>query len=470
MVYNRFKGFKKFYYLTLVVILSVFFWLYLGITVATMAMLHSNQGYDWGRYLFYQIAAILGLLWGSLDAGKVNDQITRGDLLASHALALRHVAYIAGAILLVLVLLKDAGISRLFLFSFLPLLYLVFLVAHSSLPKLMLRTLFSDRHERRVLLVGSQEKARAMKLWCEQTAELGLDISNFLEDSYQFHGAATLPGSADLARLERTIRQERIQQIIVLEIPQDQNDLKEIAKLSDRLGIRLLVVNNLSELFKRPISYFNLYGVEFIGVREEPLEEPINRLIKRGLDLAISVPVVVFILPPLMLLVAILHRLQSPGPLFYQQTRAGFSRERFRILKFRTMHPKSRSGKQATANDSRVFRAGRWLRRTSLDEFPQFINVLRGEMSVVGPRPHMLIHDRKFCEALQTYLVRSFVKPGITGLAQVRGFRGEVTSQEAISERVKYDAFYLEFWSIWRDLQILFETIKQIFHPPRSDY
>lgn len=282
--------------------------------------------------------------------------------------------------------------------------------------------------------------------------------------------ARNLPESADLGRLERTIRQDRIQQIILLELPPDQNHLEEIVKLTDRLGIRLLVVNNLSEIFKRPISYFSLYGVEFIGVREEPLEEPINRLIKRSIDLAISIPVVLFILPPLMLLVAILHRLQSPGPLFYRQTRAGFSRERFRILKFRTMHPKVRSGKQATFNDARVFQAGRWLRRTSLDEFPQFINVLRGEMSVVGPRPHMLVHDRKFCEALQTYLVRSFVKPGITGLAQVRGLRGEVTSQEAISERVRYDAFYLEFWSVWRDLQILFETIKQIFYPPTSAY
>jgi lipopolysaccharide/colanic/teichoic acid biosynthesis glycosyltransferase len=134
------------------------------------------------------------------------------------------------------------------------------------------------------------------------------------------------------------------------------------------------------------------------------------------------------------------------------------------------MHPALRSGKQATANDARVFPAGRWLRRTSLDEFPQFINVLRGEMSIVGPRPHMLMHERKFCQALETYLVRSFVKPGITGLAQVRGFRGEVTSQEAISERVKYDALYLEFWSIWQDLHIVFETIRQIFNPPTSAY
>jgi exopolysaccharide biosynthesis polyprenyl glycosylphosphotransferase len=467
MVYNRYKGFKKFYYLTLVVILSLCFWTCLGLT---MALFHSKEPYDWGHYLSYQITATLGLLGASINSNKLNAEITRSDLLASHIVALRNAAYIGGAILLAMVLLKDAGISRLFLFSFLPLLYLVFLVTHLTLPKMLVRTLFSDRHERRVLLVGSPAKVREMKLWCQQTAELGLDVANLLEDSEQVLGAPNLPESVDLDRLERTIRHEKIQQIILLELPPDQSHLEKIIQLSDRLGIRLLVVNNLPEIFKRPISYFSLYGVEFIGVREEPLEEPINRLTKRGLDLAISIPVVVFILPPLMLLVAILHRLQSPGPLFYRQTRAGFSRERFRILKFRTMHTKARSGKQATSNDSRVFRAGRWLRRTSLDEFPQFINVLRGEMSVVGPRPHMLIHDRKFCAALQTYLVRSFVKPGITGLAQVRGFRGEVTSQEAISERVKYDASYLEFWSIWRDLQILFETIKQIFHPPTSAY
>jgi exopolysaccharide biosynthesis polyprenyl glycosylphosphotransferase len=466
MVYNRFKGFKKFYYLTLALILIVLFWTYLGVT---MASFHSNDPYDWGRYVFYQITALLGLVWASLNSSKFNSEITRCDLLGSHIIALRNVAYIAGAILLVLVLLKDAGISRLFLFSFLPLLYLIFLLAHLSLPKVLLRKLFSDRHERRVLLVGSPERLQEMKLWCGQTAELGLDISNFSEAS-QFRGMSDLPGVANLERLERTIRQDRIQQIILLELPRDQNDLGDLVKLSDRLGIRLLVVNNLPELFKRPISYFSLYGVEFIGVREEPLEEPINRLIKRGLDLAISIPIVLFVLPPLMLLVAILHRLQSPGPLFYRQTRGGFSRERFRILKFRTMQPKVRSGKQATSNDTRVFPAGRWLRRTSLDEFPQFINVLRGEMSVVGPRPHMIIHERRFCQALESYFVRSFVKPGITGLAQVRGLRGEVTSQEAISERARYDALYLEFWSIWRDLKILVETVKQIFHPPTSAY
>ena len=467
MVYNRFKGFKKFYYLALVVILVAFFWIYLGLS---MAAFHSNDTLDWVHYLFFQITGVLGLFWSSLNSSKINEEITRCDLVGSHNMAFRSVAYVAGAILLVLVLLKDPSISRLFLFTFLPLLYLIFLISHRILPKLLLRTLFSDRQQHRVLMVGPAEKAREMRLWCQQTAELGLDVANFLDGSSELSGVANLAPAADLEGLERTIRQKRIQQIILLELPRNPNELEQIVKLSDRLGIRLLVVNNLIEVFKRPVSYFSLYGVEFIGVREEPLEEPINRLVKRGLDLAISIPVVLFVLPPLMLLVAILHRLQSPGPLFYRQTRAGFSRARFRILKFRTMHPKVRSGKQATANDARVFRAGRWLRRTSLDEFPQFINVLRGEMSVVGPRPHMLIHERKFHQALQSYLVRSFVKPGITGLAQVRGFRGEVTSPEAITERVRYDAYYLEFWSIWRDLQILLETVRQIFHPPTSAY
>src|ERR1700730_8741523 len=203
MVYNRYKGFKKFYYLTLIAVLSLCFWLCLGLT---MAMFHSNDPFDWEHYLFYQLTAGLGLLWASINSHKLNDAITRSDLLASHIVALRNVAYIAGAILLAMVVLKDAGISRLFLFSFLPFLYLAFFIAHLTLPKVLVRTLFSDRHERRVLLVGSHRKVREMKLWCQQTAELGLDVANLLEDSEQVLGAPNLPESVDLDRLERTIR------------------------------------------------------------------------------------------------------------------------------------------------------------------------------------------------------------------------------------------------------------------------
>jgi exopolysaccharide biosynthesis polyprenyl glycosylphosphotransferase len=467
MVYNRVRGLKNAYYLVLALVLAASFWSYLYILVIT---LNTSDSYNYGQYVVYQATALAGLGLAALNSQKLNGKILRCDLIGSHYLALRNVLFVAGAILLLLVLFKDPQISRLFLFTYLPLLYLIFFYAHRHIPHFLMRTFFSERHQQKALLVGPLEKALEMKDWCKQTAELGLDISNLVESPTTQGEFVLLDQSNNLALLERTISRGRIQQLILLELPREQKTLQEIARLCNRLGTRLLVVNNLSELFHHPVSFFNLYGFDFISFREEPLEEPVNRVLKRAFDVAISLPVVLFILPPLMLVVAILQRLQSPGPLFYRQTRAGFSRSPFRILKFRTMSPKARSSKQATNNDARVFAAGRWLRRTSLDELPQFINVLWGDMSIVGPRPHMLIHDRKFCRALESYLVRSYVKPGITGLAQIRGYRGEVTTEKDISERVRYDTNYLEFWSIWRDIWIVLETIKQIFRPPSSAY
>jgi lipopolysaccharide/colanic/teichoic acid biosynthesis glycosyltransferase len=165
------------------------------------------------------------------------------------------------------------------------------------------------------------------------------------------------------------------------------------------------------------------------------------------------------------------QRLQSPGPLFYQQTRSGRDNQPFRIIKFRTMHlTRSGQGQQATQGDARVFAFGRFLRRTSLDEIPQFINVLRGEMSVVGPRPHMILHNRRFCRVFEAYQVRAFVKPGITGMAQVRGCRGEAKTDEDIRTRVQSDIEYVENWSIWRDIAIILETVRQIVFPPDTAY
>jgi len=192
---------------------------------------------------------------------------------------------------------------------------------------------------------------------------------------------------------------------------------------------------------------------------------------KRALDLAISIPVLLFILPVLSLAVWLSQRLQSPGSLFYSQIRAGLQNEKFTIIKFRTM--KTNHGevsKQATDHDDRIFPAGRFLRRFSIDEIPQFFNVLRGEMSVVGPRPHLIEHNRQFAEALENYHSRAFVKPGITGLAQVRGFRGETKTREDIRQRLESDLIYLENWSLLLDLGIIMRTVWQVCFPPWTAY
>tara|TARA_B100000614_G_C14335875_1_gene406779 strand:- start:202 stop:705 length:504 start_codon:yes stop_codon:yes gene_type:complete len=165
---------------------------------------------------------------------------------------------------------------------------------------------------------------------------------------------------------------------------------------------------------------------------------------------------------------------QSPGPLFFKQERSGQRGRKFQILKFRSMHDRgadrSREGEQAKPGDDRVYTFGEFLRKSSIDEFPQFINVLLGNMSAIGPRPHMIQHDDEFSEQVNIYRTRHFVKPGITGLAQCKGFRGEVTELLLIEERVRYDLQYIRNWSIWLDLWIVFKTVLQVIKPPKSAY
>jgi lipopolysaccharide/colanic/teichoic acid biosynthesis glycosyltransferase len=189
---------------------------------------------------------------------------------------------------------------------------------------------------------------------------------------------------------------------------------------------------------------------------------------------ALSMAVVVPILPPLMLWVWVMQRFQAPGRLFFTQERTGYGQRPFRMIKFRSMYEaKSDAGqesKQARRGDDRVYPFGRFLRRTSLDEFPQFLNALKGDMSIVGPRPHMVAHDQEFSHQLKGYRTRFFVKPGITGLAQCHGCRGEITDPVLLTRRVEHDLTYVTQWSIWLDLQITLRTVWQVLFPPKTAY
>ena len=215
-------------------------------------------------------------------------------------------------------------------------------------------------------------------------------------------------------------------------------------------------------------------GHTFYSLQEEPLEDPMNLLAKRVFDIALSLPVVVFVLPPLCLWVWAMQRIQAPGRLLFVQNRAGLRRNEFRIFKFRSMRDTASEAAheavQARKGDDRIYPFGHFLRKSSLDEFPQFLNVLRGEMSIVGPRPHMPAHDVEFSRYYKSYRTRHFAKPGITGLAQTRGYRGEITDPALLKERVQSDIFYITNWSFWLDLQITLKTGWQILRPPKSAY
>src|SRR5699024_8491757 len=206
------------------------------------------------------------------------------------------------------------------------------------------------------------------------------------------------------------------------------------------------------------------YGVlPIISLRKIAVDESLNKIVKRAFDIIMSLLVLVGILSWLTPLLAILIKLDSRGPVFFKQKRNGLDYQEFYCYKFRSMHPNLTADlHQVSRGDQRITRVGRFLRKTSLDELPQFLNVLFGDMSVVGPRPHMVSHTHMYAEKIDKFMVRHFIKPGITGLAQVSGYRGEVETEKDIINRVKYDIFYLENWSLFLDLKIIFLTIYNI--------
>ncbi|MBC9878346.1 undecaprenyl-phosphate glucose phosphotransferase [Bradyrhizobium sp. INPA01-394B] len=245
----------------------------------------------------------------------------------------------------------------------------------------------------------------------------------------------------------------------------DWNELPMLRKLGPYLRavpqpIRLLPDDPVADLVTRP--FLPVSGTVAVEIQRPPLSI-LERLQKRCLDVGVALFALV-LLTPLILTVAVLIKLDSPGAVIFRQSRRGFNGKPFEIWKFRTMTvcENGETIRQATKRDARITRIGRFLRMTSIDELPQLWNVLRGEMSLVGPRPHALAHDNYYDELISNYVYRHHMKPGLTGWAQVNGFRGETPTIDLMEKRVEYDVWYVGNWSIWLDLKILARTASSV--------
>jgi exopolysaccharide biosynthesis polyprenyl glycosylphosphotransferase len=476
MLLHRIRGLWNAYHGFLAVVLTVVFWTCLVFT----AVVFRNITEEYPHFILYNLAGIVGLVISAIRGRSAAARLLAGGFVECHTLALKQTVYVGVTILVVFVAAMDPEVSRFVKLSllggFLGILYVVFLLCHLLVPKRLADALFSsEEYEQRTLLIGPVEKARGISKWIEETAAFGFGLKGSVrtdDDEEEESRILHVSRVSDVSMLERIIRNEGIKQILLLEIPLDPEALGLVVNAANKAGVRLLVVNNLDEIFNHDITLFNLHDKRFIGLRDEPLEDPVSRILKRTMDLAFSLPVVLFVLPPLCLVVKIFQVMQSPGPLFYRQTRAGLGNRPFRIFKFRTMRidREDTSSKQATAGDPRIYPMGRILRKTSLDEIPQFLNVFFGDMSVVGPRPHMIIHNRRFSEIMDKYHVRTFAKPGITGLAQMSGYRGEAKNDEDVIERAKLDIKYIEDWSLPLDFWIILKTMLQVVKPPKTAY
>ncbi|GAA4918149.1 undecaprenyl-phosphate glucose phosphotransferase [Mucilaginibacter defluvii] len=239
-------------------------------------------------------------------------------------------------------------------------------------------------------------------------------------------------------------------------------EAKKIERLmleADKNLIRFKFIPDYYDYGIKPTLIQSFGHIPVISIRPEPLENILNRAIKRFFDIGFSLFIILFVFSWLFPILAIIIKMQSKGPVFFVQARSGRDNKSFNCYKFRSMKVNNDSDKkQATKDDDRVTKIGKFMRKTSLDELPQFFNVLIGNMSVVGPRPHMLKHTEEYSALIDRFMVRHFLKPGITGWAQVRGLRGETKTTEDMMARVEADVWYLENWSFLLDMKIIFLT------------
>lgn len=316
---------------------------------------------------------------------------------------------------------------------------------------------------RKVLIIGYNELSR--KLVRNLTGfNKSIEVVGYCDEE-QLRNDNGLPYMGSLITCIEHSMLNGINEIYCTISPEQNNIIYEIAEEAERNFIRFKFVPDFRMFIDRSVHVDFSHDIPVLSYRPDPLEDFAGRIKKRSFDIVFSTLIIFFVLSWLVPIIAILIKLNSRGPVFFKQLRSGKSNRPFLCYKFRSLRMnKEADSKQVTKDDDRFTRVGKFLRKTSLDELPQFFNVFWGEMSVVGPRPHMLKHTEEYSNIVTPYMLRHFVKPGVTGWAQIHGYRGEIKEHEQLRKRIEYDIYYMENWSMWLDLRIIILTVYHVFH------
>lgn len=323
-----------------------------------------------------------------------------------------------------------------------------------------------------LIIVGDGPAAEEIFQYCEDQTVRGYRFCGVFNDT-PIDGPLNARRVGDVESAKAFALQNKID-IVYCALPGTRrSDITDLMEFCERNTIRFRVIPSADSF----IPVVKTSGLEFHGavpvskIRHEPLDKASNRRLKRAFDIVFSLGVILFIFTWLFPILAILVKLSSRGPVFFKQMRLGKDNEQFVCWKFRSMRMnKEADSKQATKNDPRVTKVGSFLRKSNLDEMPQFFNVLFGHMSIVGPRPHPLRLNDQYRDIIDKYMVRHFVRPGITGWAQVNGLRGETQTPELMEKRVEMDVWYLENWSFLLDLRIVVKTVTNMFGKDEKAY
>jgi putative colanic acid biosysnthesis UDP-glucose lipid carrier transferase len=321
-----------------------------------------------------------------------------------------------------------------------------------------------------VVVLGYNEVSIRLIKYFQKEAKL-VKLAGCFDDKDRIKNSTLLPVFTNLQDCMAFVKENEVTEIYSTLVPDQYPYLFELAKEAEKQYVYFKFVPDYHIFVNRNIYVDFLNDIPVLSLRKEPLEDTGNRIKKRLIDLILSTLVIVFILSWLVPLLTILIKLNSKGPVFFIQLRSGKNNQPFRCLKFRSLRVNSESdSKQVSRNDNRITSLGRIMRKTNIDELPQFFNILLGDMSVVGPRPHMLKHTEDFSELYREYMIRHFVKPGLTGWAQVNGYRGEIKDNELLRKRVEFDTWYIENWSTYLDLRIIILTILVTFKGDKNAF
>jgi undecaprenyl-phosphate galactose phosphotransferase/putative colanic acid biosynthesis UDP-glucose lipid carrier transferase len=379
-----------------------------------------------------------------------------------------HASIIAGFV----VILKYGEISRLRMLYFYLFFFLLVFFSRVLFLKILKIARSKGFNYRNVLIVGANETGNRMAEILSKDLSYGFQIMGFVDDRPEEGLELKAPHLGNLKEVESIINHLKIDELYIALHIDSANEITRLIEISERYMVRIKFIPDFQQYTKTRKVIIDFYeNTPVLMLRKEPLELPVNRLIKKLFDVLFSLLVIVLIFSWLFPILIIAIKMSSKGPIFFRQQRSGEDNEAFTCLKFRTMRVNTLADElQATANDPRITRLGAFMRKTNLDELPQFFNVLWGNMSVVGPRPHMLKHTEQYSELIHNYLVRHFAKPGITGWAQVNGFRGETKELVAMKKRVEFDIWYIENWSFLLDLKIIWRTTKNMLKGEKNAY
>lgn len=377
------------------------------------------------------------------------------------------VFYLMAAVFVIIVGLKYNEVSRTRLLAFSSLFFVATTMGRIAFISVLKRLRRKGYNFRNVIIIGAGKAGFDIRETLSGDLSYGYRVLGFFDDNVSVPGVLGKTGEAIAY-----ISSHPVHEIYIAMQNYETPEIRELTSYCERNFIRIRFVPYFRNFTKSRKVELSFYGnIPVVSLRKEPLESAMNRIIKYGFDVFFTTCLFITIFWWLFPILILLVKMSSPGPVFFKQQRSGKNNRSFWCYKFRTMKVNTLSDElQATRNDTRITAIGKILRKTSLDELPQFINVLKGDMSIVGPRPHMLKHTEEYSELINNYLVRHFAKAGITGWAQVNGFRGETKNVEQMEKRVEFDIWYIENWSFLLDLRIIMRTLALVFFKNKNTY